>query len=550
MPADAHADPDHPFTEPAGPASPRHGVQAASALVDPPQKAGTGGANGRDDEGRSDREEGASPQGDGTETGATEGGSSAAQIKNRALSAVALVAGRNFLLKLVALLGNIVFARLLAPSTMGAVAFGLTMLLLVQLLSDGGLGVGLIRGSREPELEDLRVLLGYQLALTLILAGTVAAVAAPLGHVGRVTAVMMLALPLLAFRAPSSIVYERNLDYKPLLKVEVLEESSYYVWGVTTVLLGAGVWGLASAAVVRALVGTGVLARISPVGRLRPSYSWSRLRPMLGFGLKFQAVEVANIAGAQLLNIAIAAVSGLTVLGLWTLAWRLAMIPFLLFGALWRVSYPAMAKLLQAGQLARGMIEGGLSSAAIATGLILAPATGAISPLVPLVFGSRWAPIAEVLPICFFALQASGPVSTACAGYLYAVGDTSTVLRAAVATSVVWLLVTLPLLPLLGLNAVGIGWMVSSLIEIPILSIPVRRRTGAAILRPILSPWMVATLAGGCGWIASRTLAAGLPAAALGSAIAASVYAAGVLLLRADDALRLARLAARAVGRA
>ena len=118
------------------------------------------------------------------------------------------------------------------------------------------------------------------------------------------------------------------------------------------------------------------------------------------------------------------------------------------------------------------MVEGGIGVAAVATGLILAPATGARSPLIPAVFGARWGAIADVLPLCFFALQASGPVSVSTAGYLYAVGDTSTVLRAAAATSVIWLAVTLPLLSSLGLTAVGLGWMVSSLVEIPILSTP------------------------------------------------------------------------------
>jgi O-antigen/teichoic acid export membrane protein len=428
---------------------------------------------------------------------------------------------------------------------MGTVAFGLTMVLLAQLLSDGGLGVGLIRRPEEPALEDLRVLLGYQLVLTVLLALLIAAASIPFGHVGRVTAVMMLALPLLAFRAPSAIFFERNLDYKPLLKVEVLEEFAYYGWGVSAVLLGAGVWGLATASIVKALVGSAVMLSVSPVGRLKPAYSWRRLRPMLGFGLKFQAVEVANTGGAQLLNVGIAAIGGLAVLGLWTLAWRIAMIPFLLFSALWRVSYPATAKLLSAGESARAMIEQGIGVSSVATGLILAPATGALSPLVPLVFGSRWAPIADVLPICFFALQASGPVSVSTAGYLFAVGDTSTVLRAAAATSAVWLVVTLPLLPSLGLTAVGLGWMVSSLLEIPILATPVRRRTGAAILRPILSPWAAATLAGGCGWLLSRHVGGGLPAAALGGALAATLYSAAMLLLRREDALSIARLITR-----
>jgi O-antigen/teichoic acid export membrane protein len=473
----------------------------------------------------------------------------ASEIRRKALSSVAMVAGRDTVVKAVAFVGNVAFARLLSPANFGAVAFGVTLLLLVQMLSDGGLGAGLIRRSKAPELEDLRVLLGYQLLLTVILAIAVAGAAAPFGRAGLVTAVMMPALPLLAFRAPSMIVFERDLNYAPLVKVEIIEQLSYYAWGVTTILLGAGVWGLASASVVKALVGTAAMLAVSPIARLSPSYSWRRLRPMLGFGVKFQAVQVVNIGGLQLLNVGIAGVGGLAVLGLWTMAWRLAQIPFLLFGALWRVSYAAASQLLAAGESARAMIERGLGLAAVGTGAILVPVTGAVSPLVPLVFGHRWSPVADVLPIAFFALQASGPVSVATAGYLYAVGDTSTVLRAAIATSVVWLLVALPLLPSLGTTAVAVGWMVSSLVEIPILCGAVRRRTGAS-LRPIAVPWVAASIAGAFGWLVSRSVSHGLLAAFLGTLVASVCYAGPIFLLRADAVFSIGRLGARAIARA
>jgi O-antigen/teichoic acid export membrane protein len=471
------------------------------------------------------------------------------EIRHQALSAVALVAGGNITIKLAALLGNVAFARLLSPSSFGTVAFGLTVLLFVQLLSDGGLGVGLIRRPDEPHPDDLRVLLGCQLVLTIVLAIVVASVAVvgPFGRAGLVTAVMMPALPLLALRAPSQIVFERNLTYSPIVRVEILEQASYYGWGVLTVVLGAGVWGLATASVVGALVGTLVMLSASPVARLAPAYSWQRLKPMLGFGVKFQAVGLANAAGLALLNVGIAGIGGLAVLGLWALAWRILQIPFLLFDALWRVSYPAAAQLLAAGESARGMIERGLGLAAVATGAILVPVTGSLSPLIPLVFGHRWAQVADVLPPIFFAFQASGPVSVSSAGYLYAVGETSSVLRAATVTSAVWLLVTLPLIPSLGLIAVGAGGMVSSLIEIPILSRPVTRRTGATFLKPILMPWIAASVAGASGWLVSRTVSHGLIAAFLGAAVALCVYGVPIVLFRRADVLRIKRLATSAI---
>jgi O-antigen/teichoic acid export membrane protein len=472
-----------------------------------------------------------------------------ADLRRRTLSAVALVAGRNIVIKIGALLGNIAFARLLSPANFGIVAFGLTILGFVQLLSDGGLGVGLIRRPEEPHPEDLRTLLGFQLVLTTVLGIVVASVGlvGPFGRAGHVTAVMMLALPLLAFRAPSSIAFERSLNYAPLVSVEIMEEVAFYGWGVATILLGAGVWGFATAAVIKSLVGTVVILRLSPIGGLLPGYSWQRLKPMLGFGVKFQAVNLINSAGLQLLNVGVTVIAGFTVLGLWALAWRLAQLPYLLFGTLWRVSFPAAAKLLSAGESAQNMVERGAGLAAVVTGAILAPATGSIAPLIPAVFGHRWAPVAVVLPVAFFALQVSGPVSVATAGYLYAVGDTSAVLRATAITSVVWLAVALPLLPWLGVAAVGVGWMVGAFVEVPLLSMPVRRRTGANCIRPVVVPWIAASAAGAAGWVVSRTVTHGFGAAFAGGAVSMTVYIIPIALLRRDEVIRVVRLASGAI---
>ena len=460
-----------------------------------------------------------------------------------------MVVGRDTIVKVLALLGNIAFARLLSPANFGTVAFGLAVLLFVQLLSDGGMGVGLIRRPEEPQLEDLRVLLGYQLILTSILAVIVAGAAIPFGRPGLVTAVMMPALPLLAFRAPSSIVFERSLNYAPLVKVEIAEQVAYYVWGIALILLGAGVWGLATASVAKALVGTLAMLSISPVARLTPSYSWRRLRPMLGFGVKFQAAQLSATASSQLLTVGVAVVGGLAVAGLWSLASRLLQVPFLLFGALWRVSYPAAAQLLSAGESARKMIERGLGLAAVGTGVILAPATGSLSPLVPAAFGQRWAPVADALPPIFFALQVSGPISVASAGYLYAVGEATTVLRSTVAILIIWPAVSLPLLAPLGLVALGLGGMIAAFVEAVILSRATRRLTQAAFLQPILMPWVAASVAGASGWFVSRAVSHGVLAAALGAAVAMCVYAVPIVLLRRETLLTIVRLASRAAAR-
>jgi O-antigen/teichoic acid export membrane protein len=483
---------------------------------------------------------------DDPETGGSTTTSQAASrrmaLRSRALAGVALVTSRDVAVKVMGLVGSIAFARLLTPSQFGLVAFGLTLVTFVQLFSDGGLGAGLIRRAEAPEEDDLRALLGFQLGASLVLAAACAALALALSSDGWVTAVMMAALPVLVLRTPSMIVLERDLAYAPLVKVEIGEQLAYYSWGIVTVALTGGVWGLATATVVKALVGTAILFRVSPVARLRPTFSLRRLRPMLAFGAQFQAVQLTNAGGAQLLNVGVAAVAGLETLGLWTMAWRLLSAPFLLFGALWRVSYPAAARLMDAGESGRHMIERGADLAAVGTGLILAPATAALPALIPIVFGEQWGPVADILPPVFFALQVSGPVSVSTAGYLYAMGDTATVLVAALVAAVLWIVVALPLLAPLGPVALGLGGMAAALSEAAILSRAAWRHCRASLARPVLMPWIAATVAGLIGWLLSLALGQGLAGAAAGGFAALGVYVGVVALLRREVVATIARL--------
>ena len=115
---------------------------------------------------------------------------------------------------------------------------------------------------------------------------------------------------------------------------------AYYGWAIVTVWIGFGVWGLASAAIVRALAGSVLMAMASPLGRITPRLIRNTLRSMLAFGLGFQAVGLAALARNQGVNLVVVAAGGEQLLGFWSLANRLLQVPFWLFQALWRVSYP------------------------------------------------------------------------------------------------------------------------------------------------------------------------------------------------------------------
>jgi O-antigen/teichoic acid export membrane protein len=479
-------------------------------------------------------------------------GLSGAQVRRRAGTALAAVGLRQLAIRVIALGGTVVLARLLVPHDFGAVAIGTTLVSVFGFVGDSGIGAGLIRGPRAPERADLQSFLGLQLVVTSILALATAAIGIPNGVVGGVTALMVASLPVAAFRTPAVILYERDLRYQPLVIVELIETLVFYAWAIGTVLAGWGVWGLASAAPVRAVVGAVLINLRSPAGFMLPRLSWGRLRPLLRFGLQYQAVNAVALVRDQGVNLGTAAIGGVSMLGLWSLAYRILQVPFLLFDAVWRVSFPAMARLLAAGEEPRPIMERGLAMAAMITGGMLAALVGSTPALVPAVFGHQWSGTTPVIPWAAAGLMFGGPLSVATAGYLYAVGDSAAVLLSAAVQALVWFGVAFPLLPHLGVQAIGIGWFASSLAEAIVLVWRTRRHISMHVLRHLALPAAFAAVAAAAGWLAASHFGPNLLATVTGAVVATIVYGAGMIVFRRAlvvDAMALGRRSLASLGR-
>lgn len=474
------------------------------------------------------------------------------EVRQRAISGAALLGVRGIAIRSVALVGTIVIARLLAPDDFGVVSFGLTLTASITFLAESGIGAGLIRRREPPDRADLSALVAFQLLALTALAVVIAAVALPFGRAGQVTAIMVAALPLAALRTPGTILLERALSYRTVVIVELAEVVAFYAWAVFTVAaLDWGVWGVATAQLARTATGSAAMLALGPAGPVRPRLNMARMRPLLAFGAQYQAIGGVSVLRDQGLNLGTLAISGTGVLGLWALAYRLLQVPFLLFEGLYRVSYPAMSQLMARGEEARPLLERGLAVAAVGTVALLAPLVGSAPALVPALVGEEWREAADVIPWACLGLALGGPVSVASAGYLYAVGDAATVLRAAVLHTIAWVAVAFALLPVVGVEALGVGWLAGGLVDTVVLARAVNARTGARVVPALAAPVAVAAAAAAVGWLLASELGETIPAALAGAAVATALLLAGLLVVaRAPlaDAASAGRRAVRAVG--
>jgi polysaccharide transporter, PST family len=454
----------------------------------------------------------------------------ARDVRNRAAAGAVMIGLRGMGVRVIGLLGNVVLARLLLPKDFGLIAFAASVTFFASTLSDAGIGAGLIRRQQPPTHDELRATSGFQILVSTTFALCVAIIAIPIGRPGQVAALMVASLPLVGFRMPGALLLERELNYRPLIAVELTETLAFNAFAILTVALGAGVWGLAGAATFRTLVGAVCMVAISPVGLVVPRFRFGAIRTLLGFGAQFQAVGFLLVARGLILSAGVAATGGLTVLGLWAIADRFLSVLTVLVESLWRVSFPMISRLIDAGEDTRPLVVRNFALVTLAIALIASGLTGASRGLIPLLLGSSYADAVEALIPAAFSLVLSVPAGVVIAGYLFARGRAGAVLLPTLAHTLLWFAVAFPLAPPLGVGAVGIGSLVGgaagAALLIRAVDIPSRE-----ILAPAWRPVAGSLAAGAAGALATDLFAADATKACAGGVVGIVAFLAMMLVM-------------------
>lgn len=464
-----------------------------------------------------------------------EPGLSRSEVRRRSLAGIFYLTSSSFANLLVGFFASLALARMLTPEDFGVVAIGSTAILLAGAVADGGLGAGMIRRPEAPTPVELRTMNGIQLALALALCIPAIAISLAFGRAGAVTAIMIASLPIALFAAPGRIVLAREMRYDRTLAIDFGSHLSFHAFAVLTVALGAGVWGLATASIVRAVVATTLTAVLS-IGLTWPSLrGWRSFGGLIRFGLGFQASWLAVLGREQGINIVIGLVAGVASLGIWTFTNRIFQLPSLAFSSLYIVGFPAMANLLARGEDPRPIILRTVRRAAIAASFVFSAFAAASPGLIPAVFGQKWSDAATILPFICLSTLILGSIAVAATSYLSAVGRPGIVAKASVSLGVVWIAVTAPLLPLIGVAAIGVGNLAGALVEAAILDRATHRIAGVSPHRPLLRPLAVALVAGTAGWLLCTRGPADLIVAVASGALTTALCALGLwLVCRAD----------------
>jgi O-antigen/teichoic acid export membrane protein len=463
------------------------------------------------------------------------------EVHDLAARGMAALAFRAVSVRIMGFAANVLLARMLTPHDFGLMAFGLTITGLGGFITDAGLGAALMREGTRPTTRQLQALFGAQLLVASTAAVVIVALAAPLGTVGAVAAVMALALPIDCVRVAGSLMSERRLNYTPIVRTEISEMIAYNIVAVTLVALGAGIWGIAAAVPVRALVGTIVMVQSSGV-LVRPRIDLPTMRPLYKFGFKMQGIGYVSVGRDQGVNFMTNAIAGAGVLGILSFTSRLMQPIWLLFEGSWRVSYPAMARLREAGVDISGTTRRALAIATATTAAGVVGVASCTPAVVPSVFGAQWNPAIPVVPLMLGNLLLGGPLLVCATGFFATMGHPGTIVRGELLGTAVIFLLGIPLL-LAGKGAVGLASATLVATFVGTAYTAVKLRPHRVYILPVLLPLTALTVvAATLGWLVAEALGPTVWSALAAGIAGTSIYAALLFLLQREvwqDCLRL-----------
>jgi O-antigen/teichoic acid export membrane protein/lipopolysaccharide/colanic/teichoic acid biosynthesis glycosyltransferase len=292
---------------------------------------------------------------------------------------------------------QVILARMLPVEAFGMLAIAMLVVNCGTNLSELGTAPALIQ--RET-ITPTHIRVAFSLA---VLTGVVLTIATGLGAaavaalfktpaVAPILQVVGLMFVLASFGTTAEALLQRSMEYRRLLKVEVVSYGVGFAGvGITVATLGYGVWALAWATLAQAAVKSLILLGMRP-HPMRPCLAVAETRQLLGFGVGISLSRVAGFTAQNADYFVVARWLGAEALGLYSRAAQLMAQPITHFSSILNgVLFPAYSTIQSdTARLRRGYLTS-LSVSALVVFPVLATLALTAPELMDGVFGPKWA---------------------------------------------------------------------------------------------------------------------------------------------------------------
>lgn len=266
----------------------------------------------------------------------------------KVISAVRWATGLTLLTQLLMWAVTIVVIRLLAPEDYGLMAMSMLFVSFAMLANEFGLGSALVQRT-ELTVEESRSAHGLILLLNVSLyalfylsAPWIAGFFEESMLIGMIRVIALL-FPILAIEVVPLALLERQLEFKKKTSIYLGANVSGVIVTLIFAISGAGVWSLIYGNLWAAIART-IAVNIAGERFIWPMFSFSSVRPMLGFGGFVAAERILWYMHSQADVLLIAKLLGKEKLGYYYVALNLASLIYAKTGSLmYEVGLPAFA---------------------------------------------------------------------------------------------------------------------------------------------------------------------------------------------------------------
>jgi lipopolysaccharide exporter len=310
--------------------------------------------------------------------------------------------------QLVTLVVTAVLAHRLDPASFGLAALAGTVLMIVSILQESGLGVALIQRRTDVE-EAAASVLVFSTVLSVALYGVaflLAPLVASLLHTPRLVAVIRVLALVLVVRAPAAAtgaVIERDLLYRLRAKGELGGVALQAAVSIALAFAGAGVWSLVFGQLAGQLAQSAIFWGVTPIRPSPRRASWRILRELARFGRYVTAANLVAVVDGNADTVTVGRLFSPGAVGAYNLAWRLANIPATGLGYIvGRVMLPAYSSLGDDVTAFRAAFVANVRRVALVSLPLALAILVAAKPIVLGLFGDQWH--AAVVPLQVLAV--------------------------------------------------------------------------------------------------------------------------------------------------
>lgn len=396
-------------------------------------------------------------------------------LKQKVLTGTKWIAFGNILTQVLQIVSLVIFARVLSPDDFGMFAILMIFVGFLNMFTDMGTSAALIH-TEKPSSKLLSSVFYFNIFVGLLLCIVLIILSKPISlffenpKLTELLQIISITFVITSFGVVQKTLYQKKLEFKHLTLIEVFSKLVGVIVGVSSVLLGAGVYGLLIQTLTNSFVLT-VLMWIYSTWRPIQYFSISDIKNIWGYTANLTAFNFINYFARNADNFLIGKFLGSSALGVYSLAYKIMLYPLQnISNVLLRILFPAFSTIQNDNKKFKKVYLRIIFYIAIITFPLMAGLIATVDIFVDVLFGDKWNNLSIIIMILAPIGMIQSIVKTT--GTIYkAKGSTNILFKIGnitTAVTVAFFIIGLPF----GVVGVASGYLISNLVMLyPVLKI-------------------------------------------------------------------------------